>query len=223
TDNRMLGVVTVDDVIEVIREEATEDIFKMAGAGDDIEYFQEPILNGLKPRLTKLIIPLLGGLLSVLLLTLRGPTFFAGSLLLLFVIPVLLLLSHNVATQTSTLVVRGFSMGRISSSHFGKILRREMLMGLLLGSLLGLVVFGVSFIPVFANYSVLPPVKMALMAGGVTVMSLIIATTVGAFLPLFYERLQLDPASAAGATVLTVVNILTIIAVLGASWIAVTL
>ncbi len=86
TDNRMLGVVTVDDVIDVIREEATEDIFKMAGAGEDIQYFKGTIMEGLKPRLSSLILPLVGGTLATLLLTWKREIFFGPGILLLLLL-----------------------------------------------------------------------------------------------------------------------------------------
>lgn len=221
TDNRMLGVVTVDDVIDVIREEATEDIFKMAGAGDDIQYFQGTIMEGLKPRLSALILPLLGGTLATLLLTWKGTHFFQGpGVLLLFLLPVLLLLSHNVTIQTSTLVVRGFAMGRISNADFFKILRREIAMGIIFGILFGIVVLGIAFIPMFSRYTLTMGWKVGLVAALVTMASLVGATFTGAFFPLISKRLQLDPASAAGSLVLTTVELLNILILIAGNYVA---
>ncbi|MBN2723877.1 MAG: magnesium transporter [Deltaproteobacteria bacterium] len=204
-NNRIVGVVTVDDVIEVIREEATEDIFKMAGAGDDILYFQESLMHGLIPRLTGLIFPAIGGLASSITLGFAGRMFYGRMMYLLFFVPVFLLFASNISNQTSTLIIRAFAMRRIQENQFLRIIFREMLTGLFIGIIFGIIVFGISFIPVFEKYGDLPFMYHAII-GAIMVVSLSITALIAAFLPIFFKRMQLDPASVSGGTLFGLAN-----------------
>jgi magnesium transporter len=207
-DNRMMGVVTIDDVIEVIREEATEDIFKMAGAGEDILYFQAPFIEGLLPRLKKLLFPLVGGIGASLLLLNNGKELLGPGIVLLFLLPVIILLSHIIATQTSTLIVRGFAMNRIGDNQFMRVLGREMLTGLVLGFFMAIAVAGISSLPFLNFFTSIIGWKFAIVTGIISMAALSLSAFIGAFIPLIYKRMQLDPASGAGSTVLVLVDIL---------------
>ncbi|MBU1220797.1 magnesium transporter [Myxococcota bacterium] len=202
---RIVGVVTVDDVIEVIREEATEDIFKMAGAGDDILYFQEPFLQGLIPRLSALIFPTIGGLTSSIILALVGKMFLGGVMYLLFFIPLFLLFATNITNQTSTLIIRALAMRRITENAFSRVIGRETFTGLTIGAVLGLFVFGLSFIPVFGviNFHF----KYHIIVGATVTLSLMVTAFLAAFLPLTFKRMQLDPASISGGTLFGIANL----------------
>lgn len=201
--NRMIGVITVDDVIEVIREEATEDIFKMSGAGQDIEYFQDSFFERFRPRLTSIFFPLLTGVLSSLILAFRRPFFTApgqNHIFFLLMIPILLVLASAIANQAGSLMVRGIALGRVKWGHFFEVLRREAAMSLVLGLVFGLVAFGFSLIPIFTrNGSDGLQVVFPMFVGLTVFASMVFAGVVGSSLPLVFKRMNLDPASAAGS------------------------
>jgi magnesium transporter len=194
----MEGVVTVDDVIDVICEEATEDIFKMAGAGDDILYFQESVVDGVKSRFMGLLFPLIGGLIAALIFASRGEMFLGPALGLLFLFPVISILSSSIASQTGTLIVRGIAMGRIEDDQIMKIVGREIIVGLLLGILFGGISFALSYLQPFSIIPAPLGWKFHVIIGVTLPLSLLISALSGAFLPMFFKRIDKDPATAAG-------------------------
>ncbi|PKN28118.1 MAG: magnesium transporter [Deltaproteobacteria bacterium HGW-Deltaproteobacteria-22] len=213
--NRMVGVVTVDDVIEVIREEATEDIFKMSGAGQDIEYFQDSFSERFRPRFTSIFFPLLTGVTSSLILAFRRPFFTDASgrnIFFLLMIPILLVLSSAIANQSGSLMVRGIALGRVKWAHFIEVFRRETAMSLMLGLLFGLFAFGFAMIPIFTrNGSASLQVVFPMFVGLTVFFSMLFAGVVGACLPLVFKRMNLDPASAAGSILSGLVEVFTIL------------
>ncbi len=213
--NRMVGVITVDDVIEVIREEATEDIFKMSGAGQDIEYFQDSFSERFRPRFTSILFPLLTGVVSSTILAFRRPFFTdpdQHNIFFLLMIPVLLVLSSTIANQAGSLMVRGIALGRVKWIHIFEIFRREAGMSLILGFLFGTFAFGFSMIPLFSGNGAGGIQIIFPMFVGLTVFStMVFAGVVGSCLPLVFKRMNLDPASAAGSILSGLVEVVTIL------------
>ena len=208
--NRLAGIVTIDDVIDVIREEATEDILKMAGA-DESAYESHSLRRQVRTRAPWLLATWVAGLAASLLI---GA--FEGSLkksvALAAFIPIILGMGGNVGTQTATIMVRGLATGRVSSRVGMQFVGRETAIGVLLG-----VVYGVLLaLYAFFRYG---DAKLALalpVTVGVSILaSMTLAALVGAFTPLACERLNIDPAVATGPVVTTTVDILAILIYFG--------
>ncbi len=202
---RLLGVVTIDDVIDVIREEATEDILKMAGAGHALME-SHSVLTSVKVRLPWLLATAITGSVNAIVIG----TFQASLsqvLALAFFIPVVLGMGGNVGTQSASIVVRGLATGRISLQQFWTILRREATVGLILGMVYGVAVgaFGIFRLASNGWYN-------ALLIGatvGVSILSsMTLGTLVAAIYPMVFERFHVDPAAASGPFVTTTTDLL---------------
>lgn len=198
--NRLLGLVTVDDVIDVLRDEATEDILKMAGAGEDLAETLG-IRRNVRIRFPWLLASAVGGLLGALVMGQFAETIRTHEYLAFF-LPLMLGMSGNVGTQAATVTVRALAVGRISQVGTSwRVVRREVavgtLMGLIYGVLVGLVAGGVSGQMVYGI-----SIGLAFVAG------MVVASGVGAFIPMFMNRLSFDPAVATGPFVTTSVDIL---------------
>lgn len=136
--NKLVGIVTVDDVVDVIRDEATEDILKMGGVGET-EVLEKSSITSARVRLPWLFISLLGGIIAFKVMQSFKATLEA-TLILTFFVPLLMGMTGNVAIQTATIVVRGLSTGKIRIQQIGWVLWREIKVGLLLGIVYGVIV-----------------------------------------------------------------------------------
>ncbi|MGI6684139.1 MAG: magnesium transporter [Bacillota bacterium] len=145
-DNCLMGIVTVDDVIDVIHEEATEDIFRLAGTAEiDLEVnLSARIMNSLRSRLPWLLITLAGGLLAGRII--RGlESELQAVVALAYFIPLLTGMGGNVGTQSSTLTVRGLATGQVDAKKLFITVGREAMVGMAVGLICGLIVTLVAF------------------------------------------------------------------------------
>src|SRR5260221_2984694 len=207
SENVMVGIVTIDDVIDVMREEATEDFYKLAGTSDE-ERLMTSTLRAARIRLPWLFAAFAGGLLSALVIKAYTPLL-ARVLTLACFIPVVLGMGGNIGTQAATIMVRGLSTGRISILQVGSVIFREiriaLLLGLIYGALLGLAavaLFGLTG-PAGAV------VGLALWA------SMAMAAIVGSALPMLLKSVHVDPAVAPSPFVTTAVDLLGLLAFFG--------
>ena len=199
-EQRLVGIVTVDDVIDVIEREATRDIYAAGAvqAGDEDDYFRSSLFSVARRRVVWLLVLLLAN--SGTSAVIAGQERVLEQLVLLAAfIPLLIGTGGNVGAQSSTVVIRGLSTERIHQLGLGKAVARETVAGALLGVLLALVV--------------LPWAWMSggpLVAGAVAVSLLaisILAATAGATLPLLFDRLKLDPALMSAPFITTIVDV----------------
>ena len=205
--NKLLGIVTVDDVIDVLREEATEDILKMAGAGHGLAETKGVIPN-IIARFPWLVASCFGGLLSALVMSSFAETLMAHHYLELF-LPLIIGMGGNVGTQSATVTVRAMALGHIDyGARAWATVRKECLIGLALGTIYGLLVGGIATL-----FGDLPEYGLAI--GLSIVAGMLVASTIGAAIPLMLDRLSIDPAIATGPIVTTVVDILGIGAYFG--------
>ena len=196
-------MVTVDDVVDVLREEATEDILKMAGAGEAITDTQS-FGASFKARFPWLMAAAIGGLFVASSLSGFEDALRAVPVLALFM-PVVAGMGGNVGTQSSTIVVRGLAVGYVDRGGLRGLVLREVALGALLGLVTGLVVSMAAAALGFDGIDMLP--LIGVLTGGL-VGSMTIAAAVGAGIPLVLERLQIDPAVATGPFVTTAVDVL---------------
>ncbi|KGE70785.1 magnesium transporter [Spirochaeta lutea] len=200
--NRLLGIVTFDDVIDVIREEQTEDIYRMgAMEGSADIYLETSVWGMIKKRIPWLIILLVLGTVTTNVLDAFGSIFASAYFLTLF-IPVITQTGGNSGTQSSTLIIRGLAMGDLNFRDIGRVMLKELLVGLLMGVLLGLVILLRS---VF-----LPPgleVYQAMVVGISLVFVVLFSSLLGALAPLVIHRLGGDPTVIAGPLMSTFIDL----------------
>ena len=202
SDSKLLGIVTVDDVVDVIREEATEDFLRMAGAGKDREILLKSSWENAKARLPWLFASWIGGVMAASLIGIFEDML-ANIIVLAAFIPVILGMGGNIATQSSTIIVRGMATGRVNIGGEIKLIFKEIKVGLILGVLYG-ILLGLFAKLAFPN----APENLGFVVGLSICVSMIVAATVGTIIPLLLRKLDIDPAIATGPFVTTSIDIL---------------
>ena len=201
-EGQLLGIVTVDEIVDVIREEATEDFFQMAGAGKDREILMKSSWDNAKSRIPWLFASWIGGVCAAAIIGFFDNTL-QNTLALAAFIPVIIGMGGNIGTQTSTLVVRGLATGRVNVGNKINIIFKEIRVGIILGILYGLLL-GLFAIMSFVNISP----YLGLVVGLGIACSMLIATAFGSLVPLLLHRMDIDPAIATGPFVTTSIDIL---------------
>ena len=202
SDSKLLGIVTVDDVVDVIREEATEDFLRMAGAGKDREILLKSSWENAKARLPWLFASWIGGIGAASIIG-TFENMLANIVALAAFIPVILGMGGNIATQSSTIIVRGMATGRVNIGGEIKLIFKEIKVGLILGSLYGIL------LGVFAKFTFTSaPDNLGFVVGLSICASMVVAATVGTIIPLILRKLDIDPAIATGPFVTTSIDIL---------------
>ena len=201
-DNYLLGIVTVDDVVDVIREEATEDFLQMAGAGKDREILLKSSWENAKVRLPWLFASWMGGIVAASVIG-AYEHMLENIIALAAFIPIIIGMGGNIGTQSSTIIVRGMATGRIEIGNELRIFFKELRVGLLLGVLYGIM------LGIFANLRFIDTDPMLGLVVGLSVScSMLIAVAVGSFTPLVLRKLDIDPAVATGPFVTTSIDML---------------
>ena len=208
-EGQLLGIVTVDEIVDVIREEATEDFLQMAGAGKDREILMKSSWDNARSRLPWLFASWVGGILAAAVIGIFNNTL-QGTLALAAFIPVIIGMGGNIGTQTSTLVVRGLATGRVNVGNNINIIFKEIRVGIILGILYGLLL-GLFAIMRFMDISP----YLGLVVGLGIASSMLIATAFGSLVPLLLHRMDIDPAIATGPFVTTSIDILGVALYLG--------
>ncbi len=208
----LIGIVTVDDVLDVAEEEATEDIHKLAA----VEALEEPyptipLLEMVKKRVVWLAILFIAQILTAIVLEYFENEITKAVVLSIF-IPLIISSGGNSGSQAATLVIRAMAVGEITLADWWRIMHREILSGLMIGLILGLLgFFQVAFL---ANFSVAIGVHWILL--GITISISIIGivmwgTLSGSMLPFILKRLGADPATSSAPLVTTIVDIVGLI------------
>ncbi len=203
--NRLVGIVTVDDVIDIVQEEAEEDFFKMVGTTDDELLYQARSWKVARIRLPWILVNLVGLCATGFLMELFQVEL-QEALFLIMGAPVVMGMGGNIGAQTSTIAVRGISTGRLTPNSGRNVpfvlqqLRVGLLLGLVSGVLVGLGAYGVERNPTF---SLIVAVSL--------VCAIALASLTGSVVPLLFERFGVDPAVAAGPMVTTTSDILGIV------------
>ena len=201
-DDLLLGIVTVDDVVDVIREEATEDFLQMAGAGKDGEILLKSSWENARARLPWLFASWIGGIFAASIIG-TFEHLLKSIIALAAFIPVIIGMGGNIGTQSSTIIVRGIATGRIESGSELKVMWKEVRVGIMLGGLYGLL------LGAFAKFRFIDADPMLGIVVGLSIgCSMLIAVAVGTFIPMFLRKVDIDPAIATGPFVTTSIDIL---------------
>lgn len=202
----LLGIITVDDIIDVLDEEASDDYSKLA-AVSHMDTFDKGSLQAAKKRLPWLVILLFLGMLTANLMSIFEQTLDKVALLAVF-IPLIAGMAGNSGTQALAVAVRGIATGDIEKQSKMKLLFREAGTGLITGLICGIVVVGVIF---FWKHDLV----IGLLVGAAIFGSIFVATLGGSFIPLLIHRMKIDPAVASGPFITTINDLVSILIYLG--------
>ena len=203
--NTLVGIVTVDDVIDILRKEATEDILKMAGAGEDFIETQS-VVTSTKIRLPWLFASCIGGIFAFMIISHFEESLIKYAYLAAF-IPVIMGMGGNIGTQSSTIVVRGLATGRLDVRDFWPVVSKELAVGTILGVIYGCLI-GVA---AQVRFGVEVPSGMLAVSVSLAVLSsMSVAALVGSLVPMLFEKFHIDPAVATGPFVTTAIDIISV-------------
>lgn len=205
-ENKLVGIITVDDVIDVIKDEATEDIFRLAGmAGDDRAF--SPAFESFRKRLPWLGINLGTAFLAASVVGAFEATIAQIAAVAVF-LPVVAGMGGNAATQTLTVIVRGIALGELTWGNARKALLKETAVGIGNGVVLGIVAAAVA-------WAMRDNAALGLVLGGAMVINMFVAATAGTLVPLGLRAANVDPALASSVFITTLTDVLGFVAYLG--------
>ena len=204
--NHLLGIITVDDILDVLEEEANDDYSKLA-AVSEMDTFDKGPLTAAKKRLPWLIILLFLGMITANLMGIFEKTLDQVAILAVF-IPLIAGMAGNSGTQALAVAVRGIATGDIEEQSKMKLLIREAGTGLITGLVCGVVVVAIVY---FWQHQLL----LGLLVGAAIFGSIFVATLAGSFVPLLIHRMNIDPAVASGPFITTLNDIISILIYLG--------
>lgn len=196
--NNLAGVITVDDVIDIIKDEATEDIYRMAGLDTDERVFTPP-QTSVRRRIPWLVVNLVTAFLAATVVSQFEGTIQQFALLAVFM-PVVPLLGGNAGNQTLTVMVRGIALGELSWANSRKALVKEVIVGAVNGIVVGILVGVVAYL--WKGNPWLGVVLALAMVG-----TLLVAAIMGTLVPLFLRFLKVDPALASSVFVTTATDV----------------
>lgn len=200
-DGKMLGIITIDDVIDVLEDEHTEDILRLAGT-EDQDTISAPVGTAFRSRLPWLVASCLGGIGGAMIL--GG---FSDSIqqlvALAFFMPVVFGMGGNVGSQSSTITVRGLATGELANLRMVKRLKKEAGVGATLGVTFGVLLFS-------ASYLLFSDIRLSGIVGLSIAVTMSAAAALGSALPLLFNKFGIDPAIASGPLVTTTTDILSI-------------
>ncbi len=205
SENRLVGIVTVDDIVDVLEEEATEDFEKMAAMHpSEKPYLKTGVLELAKNRIVWLLVLMVSSMITGGILA-RYEAAFAVLPLLVTFIPMLTDTGGNAGSQSSTLIIRGMAVNEIQPRDGFRVLWKEMRVGLLVGTVLGTANFIQLIIRYPGQWMVCLTVVLSLLV------TVVLAKTIGGLLPIAARSLKLDPAIMAAPLITTIVDAISLV------------
>jgi magnesium transporter len=205
-ENKLVGIITVDDVIDVIKDEATEDVYRLAGVAGDDRVFSRPI-ESLRKRVPWLQVNLVTAFIAAFVVGLFEDTIAKVTVLAMFM-PVVAGMGGNAATQTLTVIVRGIALGELTWANTRKALFKEAAVGVGNGLATGMVAALVVLI-----WKGDP--TLGLIIGAAMVINMFVAATAGTLIPLSLRALKVDPALASSVFITTLTDVFGFLSFLG--------
>ncbi len=199
--NKLVGIVTVDDIIDIIRDEATRDILKMAGAGEEFIETQS-VFKSTRTRLPWLFASCVGGIIAFFIISHFQDSLSKVAYLAAF-IPVIMNMGGNIGTQSSSIVVRGLATGQLNVRDIWSVVFKELSVGFILGVVYG---FLIGMVAQFRYDTG----ELALSVGLSVVCSMSVAALLGSVVPMAFARINIDPAVASSPFVTTSVDIISV-------------
>jgi len=204
-EDRLVGVLTIDDVVDVIHQEAEEDIKLLAGVGD--EELSDSVWSIARSRFTWLLVNLLTAIMASLVIGLFDATI-EEMVALAILMPIVASMGGNAGTQTMTVAVRALATRDIDSSNAARVFRREMMVGAFNGLVFAVIIGLVASIW-FSN------TLLGVVIGAAMVFNMLCAAMAGVSIPILLNRMNVDPAIASTVFVTTVTDVIGFFAFLG--------
>jgi magnesium transporter len=204
-NNKLVGMITGDDVFTVLKEEAEEDVLRLAGVGDEV--ITDTILHKTKRRFNWLLLNLLTALLATWVISIFGATI-EQMVALAFLMPVVASMGGNAGMQTLAVTIRALATKELSSSNFSKIVSKEFFIGILNGIIFAIisgVIVQIWFKEI--NLSILIAVSM--------VLNMMVAGLFGILVPVSLKKFNIDPAIASSVFVTTITDVIGFLSFLG--------
>ena len=205
-ENKLVGVITVDDVIDVIKDEATEDVYRLAGLASDDRVFTSP-RNSLKKRLPWLIVNLATAFIAASVVKVFEGTIGVVTSLAVFM-PVVAGMGGNAATQTLAVIVRGIALGELTWSNTRKALLKEAAVGVGNGIACGLVGAGLVWLMQGNPF-------LGAILGMAMIINMFVAAIAGTLIPLALRAMRVDPALASSVFITTLTDVFGFLSFLG--------
>lgn len=198
-ENRLVGIITIDDAVDVIKEEAMEDFEKMAAVvPNDNTYLKTGVFKHAKNRIVWLVILMFSAMITGAIIE-KFETAIAALPLLVSFIPLIMGTGGNCGSQTSTLIIRGMAMDEISTKDWLKALWKEIRVAIIVGIVLAII----QFLLITIQYH---DTRIALVVGITLICTVIAAKMIGCLLPIGAKKLKLDPAIMAAPLLTTIVD-----------------
>lgn len=209
-DDRVVGVITIDDAMAFLEEEAEEDILRLAGVGEGS--LSDRVIETTRQRFPWLAVNLVTAILASMVISLFEETI-AGLVALAVLMPIVASMGGNAGTQSLTVAVRALATRDLTTANVWRVIRREVLVGLINGAVFA-VVMGIVGVVWFGSP------MLGLVIAVAMVINLVIAGLAGTVIPVVLEKMGIDPALASGAFVTTVTDVVGFFAFLGlaAAW-----
>jgi magnesium transporter len=205
-ENKLAGIITVDDVIDVIKDEATEDVYRLAGLSGDDRVFSKPS-ESLRKRLPWLQVNLVTAFLAASVVALFEGTIAKWATLAVFM-PVVAGMGGNAAMQTLTVIVRGIALGELTFANTRQALFKEALVGLANG-------FGCGLVAALVVWAWKGSPGLGAVIGAAMVINMFVAATAGTLIPLGLRALKVDPALASSVFITTLTDVFGFLSFLG--------
>ena len=205
-ENKLAGVITVDDVIDVLKDEATEDLYRLAGVSGD-ERIETPAWEALKKRLPWLGVNLITAFVAASVVAAFEHTISQATALAVFM-PIVAGMGGNAGTQTLTVIVRGLALGELSWANARKALFKEAAIGLGNGVALGIVAALVAWVTKGNP-------MLGLLLGMAMICNMLVASTAGTLVPLGLKAAKVDPALASSVFITTFTDVVGFASFLG--------
>ena len=204
SESRLVGIITIDDIIDVVEEEATEDFEKMAGMSpSDKPYLKTGIVKLARNRMAWLTALMLASILTGAILE-AYETALAEITMLMFFVPMLMDTGGNSGAQSSTMVIRGLALGDVLPRDFFRIIWKELRVGMLAGTLLA----AVNVVRILIQYGFDGDMLRITIVVSVTLLfTVVLANVVGGVLPIAAKKVKVDPALMAAPLITTIVDV----------------
>lgn len=204
-NKRLVGVLTIDDIVDVIHEEATEDMQRLAGVGD--EEISDNVWSTVRSRTTWLVVNLVTAVLASLVIGLFDATI-EQMVALAVLMPIVASMGGNAGTQTMTVTVRALAMRELDNHKIRQLVRREILVGAVNGCVFAVLIGAVTALRFFSP-------TLGLIIGLAMVVNMVAAGSAGILIPLTLNRFKIDPAIASSVFVTTVTDVVGFFGFLG--------
>ena len=204
-DNKLVGMITADDVVTVVQEEAEEDVLRLAGVGD--EEITDSVLNKTKKRFNWLLLNLFTALLATWVISKFGASI-EQMVALAFLMPIVASMGGNAGMQTLAVTIRAIAKKELSSSNFNRVVGKEFVIGILNG-----IIFAVITAVIVQLW--FKEINLSLLIGVSMILNMIVAGLFGILVPVSLKKINIDPALASSVFVTTITDVIGFLSFLG--------